>query len=222
MLIRSATPAYADGMGSGRSREKNVVALTFDDGPSEWTPAILDLLAEHRARATFFILGASIAGREQILERALGDDHELGLHTWSHPHLPQLSDAEIRNELLETQVAIEHATGVLARVWRPPYFDVDEKVRRALAGTGLIEASCSIAPEDYRWPAERTAAFVIERLCPSAVVDLHDGRPPASTSDPKRTATVEALEAILRELRRRGLRGVAFSQLPALEIADTT
>jgi peptidoglycan/xylan/chitin deacetylase (PgdA/CDA1 family) len=200
-------------MNPGHSSEQSVLALTFDDGPSDWTSSILDLLAEHDARATFFVLGANVAGRERTLKRALEDGHELGLHGWSHRHLTQLSDSEIRDEMLKTQAAIEAATGALARVWRPPYFEADERVRRALGEGGLIEADCTIAPEDYHWPAQRTAAFVIERLRPRAVVDLHDGRPSDSGSAPKRTATVEALESILREMKRQNLRSVPFSQL---------
>ena len=209
-------------MSSARSAEKSVLALTFDDGPSEWTPSILDLLAEHNARATFFVLGTAIAGRERTLERALSEGHELGLHSWSHRHLIQLSAAEIRDEMLETQAAIKRATGYLARVWRPPYFEVDERVRRALAASDLVEADCSIAPEDYHWPAQRTAAFVIERLRPGAIVDLHDGRPASSRSEEERTATVEALGLILREIKRRSLLSVSISQLPTLEIGDAT
>ena len=209
-------------MSSGQEADGNVLALSFDDGPSEWTSAILDLLAEHHARATFFILGAEIAGRERTLLRALDEGHELGLHSWSHRHLPQLSDAEIKDEMLRTQTAIARATGVVARIWRPPYFEVDERVRRALAASDLVEADCSIAPEDYHWPAERTAAFVIERLRPGAIVDLHDGRPASSKSDEERTATVEALGLILREIKRRSLLSVSISQLPTLEIGDAT
>ena len=209
-------------MSSGQKAEKSVLALTFDDGPSEWTPLILDLLAEYHARATFFVLGAGIAGRERTLKRALGEGHELGLHGWSHRSLTRLSDAEIREEMLETQKAIEHTTGVAARVWRPPYFKVNERVRRALAASDLVEAGCSIAPEDYHWPAKRTAAFVIERLHPGAILDLHDGRPSRSRSARERTATVAALDLILREMRQRKLRGVPFSQLPSLEIGTAT
>jgi len=201
-------------MNPSHTSEQGVLALTFDDGPSDWTPLILDLLAEHGARATLFILGTNVSGREQILQRALEEGHELGLHSWSHRHLTQLPDAEIRDEMLETQAAIEAATGAIACVWRPPYFEADERVRRALGKGGLIEADCTIAPEDYHWPAQRTAAFVIERLRPQAVVDLHDGRPSDSGSAPERTATVEALELILREMKRQNLRSVPFSQLP--------
>jgi peptidoglycan/xylan/chitin deacetylase (PgdA/CDA1 family) len=203
---------------------ESVFALTFDDGPSRWTPAILDLLAEHGVRATFFILGVSVAGREHILRRTLEEGHELGLHGWSHRRLNELSNAEIEDEMLATQAAIEHLTGVVYHNWRPPYFEADKRVRLALAEAGLIEVGCTIAPEDYHWPAECTAAYVLKRLQPGAIVDLHDGRPPGSGSDPTRTATVEALDLILREMERLGLHGVPVSELPTstLEIGGTT
>lgn len=206
-------------MSSSRSANTSVLALSFDDGPSEWTPTILDLLAEHDARATFFVLGTTIAGRENTLERALREGHELGLHSWSHPHLIQLSDAEIKSEMLETQQAIEHATGFVARVWRPPYFEADERVRLALAEIGLIEAGCTIAPEDYHWPAERTAEYVIERLRSGAIVDLHDGRPEGSGSDQTRLATVSALEQILTAMKRKSFRSVPVTELSGAPLA---
>jgi peptidoglycan/xylan/chitin deacetylase (PgdA/CDA1 family) len=202
--------------------DRSVLALTFDDGPSEWTPQILDLLARHDARATFFILGSSIAGSEEVLRRALAEGHELGLHSWSHQHLTELSDTEINDEMLTTQQTIERACGVVARVWRPPYFEADERVRRVLAECGLVEAGCTIAPEDYHWPAKRTAGFVIKRLEPGEIVDLHDGRPSDSSSDRGRVATVEALGLILREMKRRNLASVPISELEALENSGTT
>jgi peptidoglycan/xylan/chitin deacetylase (PgdA/CDA1 family) len=205
-----------------RSAEKRVIALTFDDGPSEWTAPILDLLAEHRARATFFILGANIAGGERDLRRAIEEGHELGLHSWSHRHLTELSGAEIRDEMFATQAAIERATGVICHNWRPPYFEADERVRRALGESGLVEIGCSIAPEDYHWPAERIATFALERLQPGAIVDMHDGGPPQSGSGQTRAATVEALDLILREMKRQNLHSVTISKLPALEIDAVT
>jgi peptidoglycan/xylan/chitin deacetylase (PgdA/CDA1 family) len=207
---------------SGRSTDKSVIALTFDDGPSTWTASVLDLLAEHGARATFFVLGANIEGGERDLERAVEEGHELGLHGWSHRRLTELSNAEIRDEMLATQTAIERATGVVCRSWRPPYFEVDERVRKALNESGLAEIGCTIAPEDYHWPAERIAAYVIERLQPGAIVDLHDGRPPRSGSEQTRAATVEALGLILREMKRRNLASFPISELLALENSGTT
>jgi peptidoglycan/xylan/chitin deacetylase (PgdA/CDA1 family) len=210
------------GMSPRGTAENSLLALTFDDGPSPWTVGILDLLAEHGARATFFVLGASIAGSESTLRRTITEGHQLGLHSWSHPHLCELSPAEIREEMLRTQAAIEQATGTVAQIWRPPYFEADERVRRALAVTELIEVGCTIAPEDYHWPAKRTAAHVLERLQPGAIIDLHDGRPGRSESDQTRAATVEALDLVLRQMRRRNLHSVPISELLALEIGGPT
>ena len=208
-------PAYAGEMNSDR----NVLALTFDDGPSEWTPQILDLLAAHDARATFFILGSSIAGREEVLRRALAEGHELGLHSWSHRHLTELSDGEIRDEMLETQATIERACDVAASIWRAPYFEADERVRRVLAESGLVEAGCTIAPEDYHWPAKRTAKYVIERLRSGAIIDLHDGRPEGSGSNQTRLATVSALEQVLTAMKSAGFRGVPVTKLSGSPLA---
>lgn len=201
-----------------RIAEKHVLALTFDDGPSPWTIEILDLLAEHGERATFFVLGANIAGRESTLRRAIAEGHQLGLHSWSHPRLNELSLSEIRDEMFRTQAAIERTTGIVCRHWRPPYFEADERVRGTLGESNLVEIGCSIEPEDYHWPTERTAAYVIERLQSGAIVDLHDGRPPQSGSEQTRVATVEALALILREMKRIDLHSVPVSELPTLTL----
>lgn len=206
-------------MDSDRDAGKDVLALTFDDGPSEWTPRIMDLLAEHDARATFFVLGDSIEGGEPTLQRALAEGHELGLHGWSHRHLPELPDAEIRSEMLRTQAAIERATGFRAHFWRPPYFEADERVRLALAEMDLSEVGCTVAPEDWHWPAARTAAYVIERLRSGAVIDLHDGRPEHSGSDQTRLATLSALELILTAMKARNLRSVPISEISDAPLA---
>ncbi len=196
------------------------LALTFDDGPGTWTGPILDLLARHDARATFFILGPSVAGNESLLERALTEGHELGVHGWSHRRLTELGEDEIVEEMAAAAVELKRAVGVEARYWRPPYFDADERVRAALAGAGLIEAACTVAPQDYRWPADRTASFVIERLERHAIVDLHDGRPPRSRSDPGREQTVYALDLILAAMAERGFRSATLSALPPTALAE--
>lgn len=189
---------------------RGLVSLTFDDGPSAWTEPILDLLAAHGAGATFFVLGASIAGHESTLLRALAEGHELGLHGWSHRNLTALTDAEIAEEMESTAAELERIGGERPRLWRPPYFEADNRVRRVLAS---VEVGCTIAPEDFHWPAERTAAFVIDRLGEGAIVDLHDGRPPVSSSAVAREETVRALEPILEAIASAGLASVTVSKL---------
>jgi peptidoglycan/xylan/chitin deacetylase (PgdA/CDA1 family) len=196
----------------------DVVALTFDDGPSPWTAPILDLLAAHESHATFFALGclADTDGREQTLRRILETGSEIGNHTFSHPSLPELGDDSIRDELERAGAAIEEASGTTLQYWRPPFFHVDERVREVVAPLGLEEVGCAMMPWDWEWDAARSAAFVIERLQRGSIVCMHDGRPPdepAELSAPTREASVAAVRIILDAMNERGLRSVTISEL---------
>jgi peptidoglycan-N-acetylglucosamine deacetylase len=196
----------------------DVVALTFDDGPSPWTGPILDLLAEHDGHATFFALGclADADGAERTLRRILETGSEIGNHTFSHPSLPELDDDSIRDELERAGAAIEEASGTTMRYWRPPFFHVDERVRDVVSPLELQEVGCSMMPWDWEWNARRSATFVIERLQRGSIVCMHDGRPPdepAELSAPTREASVAAVRIILDAMSERGLRSVTISEL---------
>lgn len=198
----------------------DVVALTFDDGPSQWTHAILDLLAQHGGHATFFALGclASAPEGQETMRRTIAAGSEIGNHTFSHPSLPTIDDDAIREELERGGAAIEDALGTPLRYWRPPFFHVDERVRAAAAPFGLQEVGCSMMPWDWEWDAERSASFVLERLQPGSIVCMHDGRPPDEApelSAPTREQSVAAVGMILEEMSERGLRSVTISELLA-------
>ncbi len=95
------------------------VALTFDDGPSAWTPAVLDLLRENEARATFFVIGARVRERPQELRRIVSEGHEVGSHTLTHPRLTEIGDDEVRAEIAGGVEAVEEALGERPRLYRP-------------------------------------------------------------------------------------------------------
>jgi peptidoglycan/xylan/chitin deacetylase (PgdA/CDA1 family) len=193
-----------------------VAALTFDDGPSEWTLQILDLLADHGCRATFFALGCLAGEGAETLRLTLARGCEIGNHTFTHPHLTSLRDDEIRDELGRAGEAIEAATATTLRLWRPPFFHVDERVRAAVDDFGLQEVGCSMMPWDWEWDADRSVAFVLERLRPGSIVCMHDGRPPdepAELSRPTREETVKAVGQILAAMDDRGLRSVTITEL---------
>ncbi|MGZ8708449.1 MAG: polysaccharide deacetylase family protein [Gaiellaceae bacterium] len=138
--------------------------------------------------------------------------------TFSHPSLPTLEDGAIRDELERAGSVIEKASGTTLRYWRPPYFHVDERVRQAVAPLGLQEVGCSMMPWDWEWDADRSTAFVVERLQPGSIVCLHDGRPPdepADLSAPTREASVAAVGMILDAMSYRRLRSVTISELLA-------
>jgi peptidoglycan/xylan/chitin deacetylase (PgdA/CDA1 family) len=195
------------------------IALTFDDGPSlEWTPSILDLLADNGARATFFVLGSAIAGRERVLERAHAEGHELANHAFSHQDPALLADGDLRAELERTNALLEAVAGERPRHFRPPYAATDYRVA-AVAGTAGLERTVlrSIDPADWNEPdAEAIAAHVLARARRGSIVCLHDGLPPTSVSGtPTRQPTVDAVATIVPALAQRGFRLVTVRDLLA-------
>src|SRR5947209_18289471 len=104
----------------------DAVALTFDDGPSDLTAAVLTMLARHGATATFFVVGREIPGRERVLRRTIAEGHELGNHTMTH------TGARGRRENPYAEIAavnelIESTTAGAARLYRPPHRAVDRE-----------------------------------------------------------------------------------------------
>lgn len=196
------------------------VALTFDDGPStEWTPEILDVLRAHGARATFFVLGAAVDGREAILRRAVAEGHELGNHAYSHADPATLDDEALRDELERTNGLIESSTGIRPRLFRPPYADYDVRVARIAQDVGLSPTVLrSIDPADWRErDSTRIAGGVLDLVRPGSIVCLHDGLPPRSSDGTlDRRPTVEATHEILAGLPARGLASTTVSDLLGL------
>ena len=182
--------------------EAPLLALTFDDGPSEWTEPILALLAAYDARATFFVVGSSVPGREPLLAAARAAGHEIGSHTFSHPHAAALSDAELRDEIRRGALAAD------AQLVRPPYGEDAERFDRLATALGLGPTVLwSVDPRDWEQDdPEAITRTVVEDAAPGAIVDLHDGRR-------DQRATVEALASILPELATRGFRSVTISTL---------
>ena len=188
---------------------RRLIALTFDDGPSDVTPRVLDVLAAHGRRSTFFVLGRSVPGREHMLQRAVTEGHELGNHLFSHTHPGWLEDAELLEELERTSALIERATAVRPRLVRPPYGEDSERVAAIAAGIGLEPTVLwTVDPKDWR-PSEpqRLAEHVLRAARPGAIVDLHDG----GGTD----ATAEALGLLLPALAERGYLAVTVSELLA-------
>ncbi len=148
------------------------VALTYDDGPSDLTPGILDALAAHRATATFFVIGQKVASHTATVQRMIADGHLVENHTWSHPSLPKLTDAQIASQLRDTTAAIEAATGQTVTLFRPPY---GEYTARVLSVAGLPAILWDVDTNDWQGPADDV---LIERAVnpprPGSIVLQHD------------------------------------------------
>ena len=192
------------------------VALTFDDGPSQWTEPILDILDAAGARATFFVLGENVKGREQIVRRTAAAGHEIGNHTFTHPWLQGRPRDEIGRELTAAEELIERVVLQRPRVFRAPYLATDEAVLEVARELGYGEPVAGALFEDWnRGDGEGIARDILAAVDRGEqLLVLHDGRPPReSTSRPDREPTVEAVRSLVPELLARGAELVTVSEL---------
>ncbi|KAJ8462442.1 hypothetical protein ONZ45_g17929 [Pleurotus djamor] len=109
--------------------DKMTWGLTYDDGPAFYTPNLLNYLDEKNLKATFFAVGSRIAYAAQTLQYMHMTGHEISVHTWAHPPLTTLTNEQIIAELGWTKKIIKDALGVTPLTFRPPYGDIDDRVR---------------------------------------------------------------------------------------------
>ena len=190
-----------------------VLYLTFDDGPSQYTQAVLDVLARHDAKATFFVLGRQANGRGDLLHAMYAAGHGVASHTYNHPSLPALSRARFDAEVADTAAVLgdlDH--GCL----RPPYGAVSKAVRAEAAEDGYRLVLWTIDPRDWARPgAAAIAQRVIGRAHDGGIVVMHDG-------GGDRSQTVAALDTILTQLAAQGYQFGALCRegAPGLLVAD--
>ncbi|KAF9354144.1 chitin deacetylase [Mortierella sp. AD094] len=110
--------------------------LTYDDGPSPDSPRLYDYLAAHQQKATLFIVGSRAVSYQATLQRAYNEGHQIAIHTWSHQEMTSLTNEQIVAELKWTEKAIFSIIGVTPLYWRPPYGDVDARVRNIATQLG--------------------------------------------------------------------------------------
>jgi peptidoglycan/xylan/chitin deacetylase (PgdA/CDA1 family) len=183
------------------SRDRKVVALTFDDGPSEYTPAFLDVLREKHIDGTFFEIGQEMPGREETMRRILREGSEIGNHTMHHAVLPGYS------ELAEASSLTESSTYFKPCLFRPPDGVVDSTVISNAAALGMRTITWDVDPSDWMNPGSAAVySRVVEAAQPGSIVLMHDG-------GGNRSGTLAALPAIIDTLRARGYRFATVSEL---------
>jgi peptidoglycan-N-acetylglucosamine deacetylase len=176
---------------------QNTVALSFDDGPSAYTPQILHLLEHGRVHATFFVSQSQLAGRTRILMRMLADHDEIGLGAAPASGPAATASAATTTELTDAARAIQTAVPLSPCLVRPAQRADTPAVARVAAGLGERVALWSVDPRDFSTtdPA-LIARRVLRDVRPGSIITLHDGG-----SD--RWATVQAIPAILAGLAQR-------------------
>lgn len=111
--------------------------LSYDDGPSPYTPILLDYLNQQDLTTTFFVVGSRVISRPEMLVSEYVAGHQISIHTWSHPYLTNLTNEQIVAELGWTMKSIRETIGVTPNTFRPPYGDIDDRVRAVAAKMGL-------------------------------------------------------------------------------------
>ncbi len=183
-------------------RDATSCALTFDDGPHpEYTPRILDLLAQHGQRATFFVIGVHAAAHGALMRRMLAEGHRIGLHSHRHTRwFNVLPRHRVRADLSACADAIADATGAPPpRLVRPPVGLRSPQVADAFDQLGLICVTWTQRIWDTRKPeSERIAEHLLRAAQPGSIILGHDGHEPGRVGD--RSATVAALASALPNL----------------------
>ncbi len=182
------------------------IAMTFDDGPSATlTPKLLDLLAAHHIKATFFVVGENVAEHPEIVARAAREGHEIANHSWSHPNLGKMSDENVRRQLRQTDDAIKNATGKRPTSMRPPYGSITAREKHWIHDEfGYDIILWDVDPLDWKRPGPAVVrARILKETRPGSIVLSHDIHP----------GTIEAMPPTFDELEAKGFKFVTVSEL---------
>jgi peptidoglycan-N-acetylglucosamine deacetylase len=182
-----------------------VVALSIDDGPSEATPEILRVLAEHDVHATFFVIGAHVETQPRLASAIVSAGHELGHHMMYDERSIGLPQDTFVQRFEQMDGKLRQLGG--SRLFRPGSGWYDADMVAAVAARGYRTVLGSVYPFDAQLPFPRLASwYVLRQASPGAILVLHDG--------PERgIRTADVLRRVLPELRRRGYDVVPVSEL---------
>ncbi len=184
-------------------RDRKKVALTFDDGPSVSTPAILEILEEKRADGTFFMLGEAVERNPELARQITLQGSEVANHSMKHDSFPTAADIRATNDV------VEDASGLRPCSFRPPYGRVDAPLTRRASDQGMNTVLWDVDTEDWTdWSSvESVAAGTMANAQPGSIILMHDG------GDAVREKTIESLPLIIDGLRAQGYSFVTVSEL---------
>jgi len=178
-------------------------ALTFDDGPSAGTAAVLDILAAERVPATFFVLGRNVERHPDVVRRARDEGHAVGIHGMNHAKLAGASGAAVEEQVSGVMRTLTRLGVTPAPVYRTPHGYKSRGVFDSARRHGLTLWAWSRGVWDTDRPDPSVLVRRATRLArPGMVLLLHDGR--GDDPQPDIRPMVAALPAIIRELKQRG------------------
>ena len=184
------------------------IALTFDDGPSAgYTAEILDILREYDVKATFFVIGKNVEAHPDLLRRTVAEGHEIGNHTYSHPHLKTIDEARLSEEVARSATLLQEVAGIRTSLFRPPEGIITPAVTAAAEKGGYRTVLWSIDTMDWALnPAPKIVQTIKREASDGDIVLFHDwvaGKSP----------TPAALRQIIPWLKAEGFVFVKVSEL---------
>ena len=201
---------------AGGTRGSKQIALTYDDGPNDpHTLKLLDVLAKHSVRATFFMIGRYVQQRPDIARAVVQAGHVIGNHTFTHPLLIFKSEAQTRTQILECRSALQDAIGEHSNSFRPPFGGRRPATIRIARELGLETVMWNVT--GYDWNAPPAAVIekkVVRQMRGGDVILLHDGGHRGLGAD--RAQTVMATENLIRRCRDRGYEFVTVEEMRAV------
>lgn len=167
-LKKYPVPAVSD-----KVQEAKKVALTFDDGPHQkYTKLLLDGLRERNVKATFFLIGKSIEGKEELVEQMKEDGHLIGNHTYTHIQLGKVGTDDACAEIWKTNTAIYDITEEIPCFIRPPFGEWNEELSCAVDMSVVL---WDIDPQDWKYKdTERIRDYVVKNVSDGDIILLHD------------------------------------------------
>lgn len=194
------------------------VALSIDDGPHIlYAPKILEVLKATRTRATFFVVGVKVQEHPELVRQMIADGNEVGNHSMTHPRLDTLTSDEVKKEISDCEAAVLKAANVRTRLLRPPGERYTDEVLATAKELGYISVAANIGISDYIVVGDRTwyrdnpgyrahvdaiPKQIFKQLKNGAIIDVHD-----------MPTTADALETVIKGIRKRGYKIVTVSEL---------
>lgn len=195
---------------TAKTHGQKIIALTFDDGPNPInTPVVLDLLKARQIKASFFVLGSRASQYPEIVKRIVAEGHDIGNHSWNHPDLTKLKQADLDHQILDTQKTLTTILGFTPYLFRPPYGAMNQKVLDTANLPIILWSDDSLDWKDHK--AEDIKKVIMSTIKPGKIILLHDIH----------ATTVQALPTILDALTKAGYKFVTISELFQLS-SDTS
>lgn len=200
-----------------KGRVLKEIALTFDDGPDPvYTPQLLDLLARHGAKATFFVVGSHAEGQEELLRRMKREGHTIGIHNYVHKSNWLMRPRTVRRQIERTNAIIEQATGEKAVYYRPPWGIINLFDYSNLGYLHIILWSAMFGDWREKVGVERLTRRMLKKMRPGEVVLLHDcGNTLGADRDAPRNMLI-ALETYMAQAASKGFRFVGIDEMMKL------